>query len=121
MRFFALLLLSLALFGFSNAQPTPGDDWAPIQWSPANQELAEVLDYGIDTAVPDAIAEGELADGEWNWKDVTSVGIQVIDEGTYFKYYVDIENESGDIAQFVMIVFLYSDGTTKKLLSFEVL
>ncbi len=121
MKFFILLVLSLALLDISNAIPTPGDNWSPFPWNPASQELVDVLNYGVNAAVPDAIAEGELADGQWKWTNVTNLEIQVLDEGTYFEYYVDIENTNGDIAHLVMIVFEYSDGTTMKLTTFEIM
>jgi len=116
MKFF-VLVLSLAILDLSSAQ-----GYTPIQWDPSNQQLVDVLNYGVNTAVPDAIAEGQIPDGQWDWTNVMGVEVEVVDEegGSNFEFTVEIENDIGDTAKLVVIVFLASDGTTDKLSNYAI-
>ena len=113
MKFFALLVLSFAIFGFSSAQSTPGG-YTPIKWNPANQQLVDILDYGVDQAVPKAIAAGQISKGDWAWTNVISVQNQVV-AGMNFDFIVDIADGNGDTARLNIIVFVAPGGTTMSL------
>ena len=113
MKFFILLVLSLATFGFSHAQSTPGG-YTHIKWNPANQQLVDILDYGVDQAVPKAIAAGQISEGNWAWTNVISVQNQVV-AGMNFDFIVDIADGSGDTARINVIVFVAPGGTTMSL------
>jgi len=105
MRFFLLLVLSLAIFGFSAAQ-----GYTPIQWDPNSQQLVSILNYGIAQATLAANSNGQLA-GEWYWTDVTSVETEVTSTRTNYSFVVDIANYSRDTATIMVIVSVASDGT----------
>jgi len=113
MKFLILLVLSLAAFGFSSAQSVPGG-YTPIQFNPSNQQLVAILDYGVEQAVPKAIAAGQISDGEWNWTNVISAQVQVV-AGMNYDFIVDIEDNSGDAARLNVIVFVAPGGKTMSL------
>ena len=113
MKFLILLVLSLAIFGFSNAQSTPGG-YTPIKWNPNNSQLVAILDYGVDQAVPEAIAAGQISEGEWAWTNVISVQNQVV-AGMNFDFIVDIADGNGDTARLNVIVFVAPGGKNMSL------
>ncbi len=117
MKFFIVLVISLALFGFSNAY-----SYTPIQWDPENEQLVDILNYGVNKAVSDAIAEEKIADGQWNWINVIRVEVEMIDDecGSNFEFIVEIENDIGDTANLAVIVFLSSDETNEKLANYAI-
>lgn len=113
MKFFILLAFSLAILSFSNAQSTPGS-YTPIKWNPNNSQLVAILNYGVDQAVPKAIAAGQISKGKWNWTNVLSVQNQVV-AGMDFDFIVDIADGSGDTARLNVIVFVAPGGKTMSL------
>ncbi len=108
MKFFIALVLALAVCGFASAQQS--GSYTPIQWDANNQTLADLLNFGVQSSVPQAIVSGQLADGtEWSWTNVLSVQVQVIpNDGTFFDFIVDIEDTNGDTARMEVIVFALS-------------
>ncbi len=108
MKFFIALVLSLAIFSFSNAQSTPGG-YTPIKWNPSNQQLVDILDYGVAQAVPKAIAADEISEGNWEYTNVISVQNQVV-AGMNFDFIVDIADSTGDTARLNVIVFVAPGG-----------
>jgi len=118
MKVFILIVLSLAIFGFSNAQSTPGG-YTPIKFNPNNQHLVDILDYGVDQAIPKAIAAGQISKGDWSWTNVISVQNQVV-AGMNFDFIVDIEDGSGDTARLNVIVFVAPGGKTMSLSSWAI-
>ena len=113
MRFFIAVVLALAVCGFATAQSTPGG-YNPIKFNPSNQQLVAILDYGVDQAVPKAIAAGQISEGEWNWTNVMSAQVQVV-AGMNYDFIVDIEDDSGDTARLNVIVFVAPGGKTMSL------
>lgn len=118
MKFFIALVLALAVCGFASAQQVGG--YTPIPWNSNDQELVDFLNYGLQQAVPQAIAAGQLSEGEWNWTNVLSVQRQVTTE-TNYDYIVDIEDESGDTARMNLIVSTSFDGSSISLSNWAVL
>ena len=121
MRSLILLVLSLAMFGFSNALSTP-TGYTPIAWNPNNQVLLNILDYGVDQAIPKAIAAGKLPEGEWAWTTVLGAFYQVVGTGKYFNLVVDIEDGNGYVARLGVIVLVYptASGTAMKLSNWSI-
>ncbi len=115
MKFFIALVLSLAIFGFSNAQSIPGG-YTPIKWNPSNQQLVDILDYGVAQAVPQAIAADEISEGNWEYTNVISVQNQVV-AGMNFDFIVDIADGTGDTARLNVIVFVAPGGNDMNLSS----
>jgi len=113
MKFFIAFVLALAIFGFSSAQGTPGG-YTPIQWDPSNQQLVNALNYGVNQAVPKAIAAGQISNGKWNWTNVISVQEQVV-AGMNYDFIVDIADGNGDTARLNVIVFVAPGGKTMSL------
>ena len=118
MKVFILLVLSLALFGFSSAQSTPGG-FTSIKWNPNNKQLVTILDYGVKQAVPKAITAGQISKGKWNWTNVLSVQNQVV-AGMNFDFVVDIQDATGDTARLNVIVFVAPGGKTMSLSSWAI-
>ncbi len=118
MKFFIALVLSLAIFGFSNAQSVPGG-YTPIKWNPANQQLVDILDYGVAQAVPLAIAADEISEGNWEYTNVISVQNQVV-AGMNFDFIVDIADGSGHTARLNVIVFVAPGGNEMNLSSWAI-
>ena len=113
MKFLIALVLSLAIFGFSNAQGTPGG-YTPIPWDPSNQQMVSALNYGVSLAIPKAIAAGEISNGIWKYTNVISVQEQIV-AGTNYDFIVDIADDSGDTARLNVIVFVSLNGNTMTL------
>ncbi len=99
-------------------QGTPGG-YTPIQFNPNNEELVSILDFGVEEAIPEAIAAGKIANGEWNWTKVNSVQAQVV-AGMNYMFNVDIADGTGDTASMNVIVYDALDGTMS-LVSYEIL
>jgi len=95
-----ILIFALAAFCFSatTAKGTRGASqaggYSPIKWNPNNQQLVDVLNFGIEQVVPQAIAAGQLAQGDWNWTKVNSVETQIV-TGTNYSFNVYISNGEG--------------------------
>ena len=106
MKFFIALVLSLAIFGFATAQQTQGTPggYTPIQWNENNEELVNILDYGLQNAIPEAIAAGKLSKGNWTWIKVNSVEGQVV-VGMNYKFNVDIFDGNRDVAFIDFVVY----------------
>ena len=104
MKFLIATVLVLAFCGFTSAQQS--GDYTPIQWDANNQTLVSLLNFGVQSAVPQAIAAKQLADENWGYTDVISVEVQmIVDDGTFFDFVVDIVDDSGDTARMDVIVF----------------
>ena len=112
-----ILALSLAVFGFSNAQAVGG--FLPIKYDSNNQQLVDTLDYGLQEAIYDQIGEGQLSEGEWELAEVLSVKQQIV-AGVNYDFVVDIEDENGDNARLDFIVYDELNGK-KSLVESEVL
>ncbi len=118
MKFFIAIVLALAVCSFANAQQVGG--WTSIPWSANDQELVDFLNSGLQLAVPEAIAAGQLSDGEWNWTNVLSVQDQVTTVMSY-DYIVDIDDGNGDTARMNFIVSIPFDGGVVTLVNYAVL
>ncbi len=113
MKFFIALVLSLAIFGFSNAQSTPGG-YSPIKFNPNNKQLVAILNYGVEQAIPKAIAAGQISQGTWNYTSVLSASNQVV-AGMNFDFVVEIKDKTGDTARLNVIVFAAPGGQVMTL------
>jgi len=118
MKFFIALVLALAVCGFVSAQQQPGG-YTPIQWNANNQTLVSFLDFGVQSAVPEAIQAGQISQGNWDWTNVISVQTQVVD-GMNYDFIVDIEDGTGDTARMDVIVYVAPDGSAMSLNSYAV-
>ena len=118
MKFFIALILALAVCGFASAQQQPGG-YTPIQWNANNQTLVSFLDFGVQSALPEAIQAGQISQGNWDWTNVISVQTQVVD-GMNYDFIVDIEDGTGDTARLNVIVFVAPGGSTMSLSSYAV-
>ena len=104
-----ILIFALAAFCFSatTAKGTRGASqaggYSPIKWNPNNQQLVDVLNFGIEQVVPQAIAAGQLAQGDWNWTKVNSVETQIV-TGTNYSFNVYISNGEGATSLLEFIV-----------------
>ncbi len=60
MKFFIVLILTLAVCGFVSAQDSPDNPgaWTPIQYNANNQTLSNLFDFGYEQA-------GLEANGDW--------------------------------------------------------
>ena len=105
MRFFLLLVLSLAIFSFSDAQ-----GYSQTQFDPNNQLLVGILNYGIAQATFAANANGQLA-GQWYWTDVLSLETEEVSGTNNYAFTVDIANYSGDTATIMVLVSVAPGGT----------
>ncbi len=107
MKFFVLLVLSLAICNLFAAQETGETSslgaYQPIQWDPSNQELVDVMNWGLENAMLDASAAGELHDAEWHMSEVKSVESEVVN-GINYEFVVDIQNVNGEIVEFEFVV-----------------
>ena len=97
---FTILIFALAVLCFSAATAKgmrglsqPGG-YTPVKWNQNNQQLVDVLNFGVDQAVPQAIAAGQLAQGNWTWTKVNSVETQIV-TGTNYSFNVYISNGEG--------------------------
>ncbi len=128
MKFFIALVLALAVCGFASAQQSGGGPqdgaYVPIQWDANNQTLVDLLNFGVQSSAPQAIAAGQLANSnEWFWTDVISAQVQVIpNDGTFFDFVADIEDINGDTARMEVIVFsIPPDYSAESLYSWTIL
>ena len=112
-----VLALSLAVFGFSNAQAVGG--FLPIKFDPNNQQLVDTLNYGLEEAIQDQIGEGQISDDVWVLTEVVSVSQQVV-AGMNYDFVVDIGDQNGDEARLDFIVYDSLDGQ-KTLIQSETL
>ncbi len=112
MKFFIALVLALAVCGFTSAQQMGG--YTPIQWDSNNQQLVDILDYGFEQAIPQAIASGEISEGEWNWTNVVSAQEQIV-AGINYDFIVDIEDENGNTTRMNLIIFVAPGGDSMSL------
>ncbi len=122
MKFFIALVLALAVCGFASAQQS--GSYTPIQWDANNQTLADILNFGVQSGVSEAITAGQITNNnEWFWTNVLSVQVQVIpNDGTFFDFIVDIEDINGDTARMEVIVFaLAPDYSAMSLANWAVL
>ena len=117
MKFFIFLVLSLAVFHFASAQQIGG--YNPITFDPNNQQLVDILNYGVQEAIPQAIQSGQISQGDWNWTNVISAQAQVV-AGMNYDFIVDIEDGTGDTARLDVIVFVAPGGSTMSLSSYAV-
>ncbi len=120
MKFFIALILALAVCGFATAQGTPVGGYNPITFNPNNKNLVAILDFGVDQAIPLAIASGQISEGEWNWTNVVSAQVQVV-AGMNYDFIVDIEDDSGDTTRLNVIVFVAPGGKSMSLSSWGLL
>ena len=118
MKFFIAIVLALAVCGFASAQQQPGD-YTPIQWNANNQTLVSFLDFGVQSAVPQAIAAGRISQSDWAWTNVISVQTQVVD-GMNYDFIVDIEDGTGDTARMDVMIYVTPDGSAMLLTSYAV-
>ena len=118
MKFFIAFVLALALFGFSKAQSTPGG-YSPIKFSANNKQLVAILNFGVNEAVPKAIAAGQISKGEWNYTSVLSASNQVV-AGMNFDFVVEIKDKTGDSARLNVIVFVAPGGQVMTLSNWAV-
>jgi len=122
MKFFIVLILSLAVFSFANTQgigSIVGGNYFSVKWDP-NGPLAYLLNYGLQMSVPHAIVAGKLANGDWNWISVNSVKAQMLN-GMNYDFNVEIRDGNGDTANFDVVVHEGTDGRTLSLSSWQVL
>jgi len=117
---FALALL-LAVFNFAaayNEEQIVGG-YTPLEWNGEDQELTNLLNWGVQEAVWEAIEAGELEAGEWHWTEVNSVSSQVV-AGTNYDFDVDITNDEGQTVDLDLIIFDQLWTKTKDLTSWDV-
>ena len=122
MKFFIALVLSLAVFSFANAQGIGtiiGGNYFPVKWDP-DGSYVYLLNYGLQMSIPHAVAAGKLANGKWNWININGVQAQALD-GMNYDFNVEIQDETGDTANFDVVVHEGTDGRTLSLLSWQVL
>jgi len=122
MKFFVALVLSLAVCGFMVSQQTPGTvgGWIPIQYNPDNKELRDLLYFGVQESVTDAIAAGQLSNGIWNCTNVNSLKAQLV-AGMNYNFNVNLQDQNGDTAVMDFVVFDLLGEGTMALDSWEVL
>lgn len=107
MKFFLLLVLSFAIFGFSAAQVY---GYSPIQFDPNNNILVGYLNYGIAQATEAAQSNGQLA-GDWYWTYVLDLETKFVSGINYYAFSVDIANLGRDTATIMVVVTVAADGT----------
>ncbi len=114
----AIFMLQSAQQQSRRLQGTPGG-YSPIEFDPNNEELVSLLDFGVEEAIPEAIAAGKIPNGDWSYTKVNSVQEQIV-AGTNYLFNVDIADGTGDTASMNVIVFDGLDGTMS-LVSYEIL
>ena len=117
MKFLIVLALTLAVCGFASAQQIGG--YNPITFDANNQQLVDILNFGVQQAIPQAIQSGQISQGDWNWTNVISAQAQVV-AGMNYDFIVDIADETGDTARLDVIVFVAPGGSTMSLFSYAV-
>lgn len=112
MKFFIALIISLAVSSFAIAQKTQGTPggYTPIQWNESNEELVDLLDYGMKNAIPAAIAAKKLTQAPWVWVKVNSVEAQVVAGGMNYKFNVDIFDGNHDVSFIDFVIYDDSQG-----------
>ena len=117
MKFSLVLILSLALFSFVNAQVP--EEWTVVIWNPDNTALVGILNDGLQDALPEAIAAGQLGAGRWSLAKVNSITEQAEGNGGD-DYLFNIEITNGqNSTRFSMLI--ENDGEENQLLRWEVL
>jgi len=122
MKFFIVLVLSLAVCSFVTAQET-GETFSvgayqPIQWDPADQELADLMNWGLENAMLYASAAGQLHDSEWHPVEVKSVESEVVD-GINYDFVVDIQNTDGQSVELEFVVNYIKAENHASLISWQ--
>jgi len=104
---FTILILALAVFCFTTAtaQGSQAGGYQTIQWDPTNQQLVDVLNFGVDQAVPEAIAADLIPNGNWIWTQVNKVESQVV-TGTNYIFNVDL-SDGGALT--IILTFVVND------------
>ena len=115
------LPLLLAILNFASAydEETIVGGYTPLEWNGEDQELTDLLNWGVQEAVWEAIESGELEAGEWHWTEVNSVSSQVVAE-TNYDFDVDITNGEGQTVDLDLIIFTQPWTETKEVLSWDV-
>ena len=105
MKFLVALVLALVC-GFTTGQQTQGTagDFTPIPWDPNNEELVSLMNFGLQDAIPNAIAAGQILEGYWTWTQVNNVEVQVV-AGMNYQFSVEISDGAGDIAILTYVVY----------------
>ena len=118
-----ILIFALAVFCLSataakgmRGLSQPGG-YSPVKWNPNNQQLVDVLNFGVEQAVPQAIAAGQLAQGDWNWTKVNSVETQIV-TGTNYSFNVYISN--GELATAMLSFVVNEFENSMTLVSYNV-
>ncbi len=121
-----LLALLLTVFSFAVAHgDEPHDDepivggYTPLDWNGEDQELTDLLKWGVQEAIWEAIESGELEDGEWHWTEVNSVSSQVV-AGPNYDFDVDITNGEGQTVDLDLVIWNQPWTETKEVLSWDV-
>ncbi len=109
MKFFTAFVLALAVCGFASAQGIPGG-YTPIQFDPSNQQMVDAFNYGLDQAIPQAIASGQIPDGVWANAGLISTQEQIV-AGINYDFIINIGDQNGDTARLNVIVYVALDGT----------
>ncbi len=112
MKFFLVIVLSLAVSTFVTAQDS--DDWTTIPWNPNDQTLVGALNGGLKDALPQAAHL--LGPGQWSLAQVTDVRERSEgDNGTDYDFDVNITNGK-DIADLTLTVYRSPGGEVNQLL-----
>ena len=116
-----ILALILALSHYATAQETDPivGGYTPLVWNGEDEELTDLLDWGVQEAVWEAIEAGELEDGEWSWTEVNSVSSQVV-AGTNYDFDVDITNADGQTVGLDVVIFDQPWTETKDVVSWDI-
>ncbi len=81
----AIFMLQSSQQGSRRLQGVAGG-YTPIKFNPNNEELVSILDFGVEEAIPEAIATGKIANGEWTYTKVNSVQEQIV-AGTNYMFH----------------------------------
>ena len=112
----ALIFIALALLQVVSSQVVGG--WQPIDWTGDDQELNDLLDWGVQEAVWEAVEAGELESGEWAVSEVNSASQQIV-AGINYEWDVDIDNGQGQTQNLDLVVFDQSWTDTQDLVSWS--
>jgi len=122
MKFFIVLVLSLAVCSFVTAQEAGETSaigaYQPIQWDPADQELADLMNWGLENAMLYASAAGQLHDAEWDMVEVKGVESEVVN-GVNYDFVVDIQNTNGQIVELEFVVNYVEAENHASLISWQ--
>ncbi len=103
MKLLLALVLILAVCGFATAQETSGG-YTAIPWDPTNEDLVNLLNFGLQYAIPNAKAAGQISDGNWDMTKVNSVEDQIV-AGMNYQFSVEISDGAGNIAILTFVVY----------------